>query len=166
MEITYQISEKDYLDAQRLAIKNSPVLLLRLSRVVLPCFGLFLLVFLIHTVSQQGFSSKMLPGLIFPFWFMALPLLNRQKQKKLYAQSTNIHGQISLQVNDDELHIQSPTSSTRLRWAHFSNFFEDQRSFILYQSPQIFIMIPKRTVTAEQTATLREYFQRHIARSG
>jgi hypothetical protein len=57
MQIEYEISEQDFIDAQRLAIKNSPVRLVRWTRWVLPLFGVALLIFLINVVVMQGFRS-------------------------------------------------------------------------------------------------------------
>src|SRR5260370_42428249 len=58
MHIEYEISEQDFLNAQRLAIKNSPVLLVRLTRWVMPAFGLAGLVFIANATIQQGFSWR------------------------------------------------------------------------------------------------------------
>ncbi len=46
----------------------------------------------------------------------------------------------------------------------FSRFFEDEKSFILYQNSRIFNLVPKRSLAPEQIKTLREYFERKIGR--
>src|ERR1700687_4363729 len=63
MHVDYKISEKDYLDGQRLAIKNSSVRMVRWTRFDLPSFGALLAVFLIHAIWTQGFSVSVLPGM-------------------------------------------------------------------------------------------------------
>lgn len=56
MNVEYEISEQDFINGQRLAIKNSPARLVRWTRLVIPLFGVALLVFLVNALKQQGFS--------------------------------------------------------------------------------------------------------------
>ena len=65
MHVDYEISEKDYLDGQRLAIKNSSVRMIRWTRFVLPSFGAILAVFLVQVLMTQGFSVRVIPGMAF-----------------------------------------------------------------------------------------------------
>jgi hypothetical protein len=70
MHVDYEITEKDYLDGQRLAIKNSSVRMVRWTRFVLPSFGALLAVFLIHGILTQGFAVSVLPGMAFSLFFL------------------------------------------------------------------------------------------------
>ena len=165
MQIEYEISEQDFIDGQRLAIKNSPMLLVRWTRVVLPVFGLALLVFLMQSVAQQGFSWRAIAGLAFCLFFIGLPFLNRLAQKNLYAKSTIMHGKLSLQAAEDGVHFQGPAFSSQIAWSHFADFFEDDRSFVLYTNQRVFNMVPKHGLTSEQINTFREYLERNIKRA-
>src|SRR5258708_6639568 len=51
MQIEYEISEQDFIDAQRLAIKNSSA---RVLRWLFPLFGLAMLPFLVNAAIEQG----------------------------------------------------------------------------------------------------------------
>ena len=162
MRIEYEISEQDFMRAQELAIKHSPVRLIRWTRWVLPLFGLCLLVFVIEAVVKQGFSPRVIPGVCFCLLFISLPLLSRRKQKKLYGANPSMHGKLSVEVSDQGLQFQGPTSSSHAGWSHFRQFFEDKNSFVLYQHSQIFNLIPKRCLTPDQIASLRGYLDRNI----
>jgi hypothetical protein len=96
MHIDYEISEQDFLDAQRLAIRKSAVRLVRWNRLVLPLFGVALLIFLIHATATQGFSVRSIPGLAVCLFFISVPLLNKRTQRNLYAKSTSMHGRLFL----------------------------------------------------------------------
>src|SRR5438270_4635436 len=119
MEIVYKISADDFINAQRLAMKNSPSRFVRWNR-FLPIVGLILLVSLILIVGQQGVSVSLLRGLFFCIWFLAMPFLNRENQRKLYAKNPALHGSISLRIDEDVMHIQGATFSSDIRWDHFS----------------------------------------------
>jgi hypothetical protein len=134
VHVEYEISEQDFIDAQYLAVKNSPMRLIRWSRLVLPLFGAGLLVFLIFAVARQGFSWRVIPGSIVPVGFLLMPLLNRWESKRTYVKTASLHGRLSLAVDEAGLQFQGPTFSSQIRWAHFCKFIEDQNSFLLYQT--------------------------------
>jgi hypothetical protein len=167
MHIDFEISEQDFLDAQRLATKNSSLRIVRWTRLVLPLFGLSLLIFLIHGTATQGFSVRLIPGLAVCLFFISVPLLNRRTQKKLYAKSTAMHGRLSLDADDDGMQFGGQTFSSKMSWSHFGKFFEDEKVFVLYQQNQrVFSSVPKRTLSPEQITTLRQYLQRNVSSGG
>jgi hypothetical protein len=168
MRIDYEISERDFLDGQRLAIKNSHVRAVRWTPVVMPIFGLVLLLSLAYTLFTQGLPPPhsfpgLAFGLFFGLFFVLVPLMTKKKQKSLYAKSNAMHGRLVLEVDDNGIQFEGPLSTAKLSWAVFSKFFEDDKSFIYFQNnEQIFHMLPKRCLSLEQTAVVREFFERHI----
>jgi len=97
-------------------------------------------------------------------FIISIPLLSRRTQKKVYAKNTAMHGRLSLAADEDGLRFQGPTFSSQIGWQNFSRFFEDEKSFILYQNSRIFNLVPKRSLAPEQIKTLREYLERKIGR--
>jgi len=162
MHIEYEISEQDFVNGQRLAIKNSPVRLVRWTRVVLPLFGVALLAFLIYAVAQRGFSWRAVPGLGFCLLFIALPFLNRRTQQNLYAKAAAMHGRLSLGVDEDGLRFQGSTFSSQVGWSNFRKFFEDESSFVFYQNQLVFNIVPKRSLAPDQITALRGFLERKI----
>jgi hypothetical protein len=73
MHVDYELSEKDYLDGQRLAIQNSCVRMVRWTRLVLPSFSAWLTVFFIHGISTKGLSVNALPVMAFSLVFLLIP---------------------------------------------------------------------------------------------
>ncbi len=163
MHIEYEISEQDFMNAQRLAIKNSPVLLVRLTRWVMPAFGLAGLVFIANATIQQGFSWRVIPALAFCLLLISLPLLSKRTQKKLYINTSSIHGKLSVEVEEDSLAFTGPTFSSKVDWSNFWKAFEDEQSFLIYQqNRQVFNIIPKRSLSTQQVSELREYLARKL----
>jgi hypothetical protein len=163
MHIEYEITEQDFFNAQRLAIKNSPIVLVRLTRWILPLFGLAGIGFIVHATFQLGFSWQLIPGLAFCSFFVSIPWLSKRTQKKLYKSTPSFHGKLSLEVADDGLAFAGPSFSSKVNWSHFRRFFEDEHSFIIYQqSGTVFNILPKRTLTPEQITELRDFLARGI----
>ena len=69
MHVDYEVSEKDFLETQKLAIKKSPFRLVRWIR-ILPLIGSTTLAFLVYAVISQGFKVNMILGAIVPFWMI------------------------------------------------------------------------------------------------
>jgi len=163
MRIDYEISEQDFLNAQRLAIKNSPVRSTRWTRLALPAFGLISLAYILHAIWSQGFSLREMPAFIVPVMLLSLPLLNRRAQKRLYARSTAMHGNLSLEATEEGLNFKGTTFDSKVNWSNFNSVFEDSLSFVLLQSNNvIFNIIPKSYLTAEQVKDLGELLRRNI----
>jgi len=165
MNIEYEISEEDFANAQRLAVKNSPMRIIRWSRLVLPLFGVGGLAFLFHAVAQQGFSWRVVPAAGFCALFVSLPLLTGWERRRLYARTTGLQGRLSLGVDESGLRFQGTTFSSEIRWAHFHKFIEDGKSFLLYSNPQVFHIVPKRNLSAAEIESLRASLERNIART-
>jgi YcxB-like protein len=165
MRVDYEISEVDYLNAQRLAIKRSPNRYVRWTRLFIPGFGLVLLTYVVIfalIVPKQALSIRNLPGLVVPIAFMSMPLLNKRKQKKLYAKSTSLHGKLSLIADGDGLEFQGSTFQSRANWSVFDSFFEDKDSFVLYQKTQVFNMLPKRGLSKDDIQELSQLLRMRI----
>jgi hypothetical protein len=167
MHLDYEIAEEDFIDGQRIAIKNSSSRLVRWTLYVLPAFGAFLLLDLIYLGARQGISLRQAPGFAFGLFFslflLSLPLQSKRTQRKLYAKSTSMHGPLSLDVDDEGIQFRGQTFSSNVSWDHFGKFFEDDKGFVLYQkNERIFNIVPKRELTTEQTTALRHYFELHL----
>jgi hypothetical protein len=162
MHVDYEISEKDYLDGQRLAIKSS-IRMVRWTRFVLPSLGALLVVSLILGIFTQGFSVRMLPGLALGLFFLFIPCLSKRKQKAVYAKSNALHGRLTLDVDDSGIQFVGPITSAKVAWTYFGKFFEDETVFVLYQKNQtIFHPIPKRALSADQVVRFRQYLEYKI----
>ncbi|HEX2328197.1 MAG TPA: YcxB family protein [Candidatus Angelobacter sp.] len=163
MHIDYSISEQDYALAQQLAWKTLKPISRAFFLYAGPIFAIGLLVFWIHALVARGFSSNLAPGIAVPVLFLYLPFAVRSNTRKMYGRSGNLHGPLSLDVAEEKLHFSGASFSSDVTWSHFTRFAEDQHSFVLFQSPGIFNMIPKRHLTPEQADFLRTLLQSHLS---
>ena len=107
-------------------------------------------------------ASPLVLGLI----FLASPLLTNQVNRRIFRKNSILRGQRTLTVDETGLTLNTPTISVQLKWDSIQSFVEDDTSFVLYQSGLIFHLIPKRQLSPEQLAALREAFTRNIVRKG
>jgi hypothetical protein len=161
MHIDYSINEQDFVRAQRLAMKRSPQFVTRWMFSVIPGFGAVLLAIMIFLVATRGLKSNM-PGLVVAVTLLLFPLITKRNIHRAYKVSTNIRGTLSVEADRDGVSFQGPTFSSRLAWGHYSRFLEDNHTFLLFQNPKIFNVVPKRGLTPEQIAELHELFSTQI----
>lgn len=166
MHIDYEINEQDYVAAQSLALKKMRPSMGRFLAFA-PWFGLFLLVFIVQAVFKRGFSTNFIPGLSVPLFCLVLPITSRRSIRKSYAKSSNMHGPLTLDADEDGLSFRGQTFASEVSWDHFASFYEDKKTFVISQRGQtVFNILPKRCLSAEQTSTLRELFSRYIDAGG
>jgi hypothetical protein len=164
MQIEYEISEQDFLEAQKLAIKKHPSRTTRLIFRILPFWGLFLFLGVAWPVFQRGFTWN--TGMILPSSFavlaLASPLLMQRARRNMYRKTLSLHGQRSVTVDQTGLKFSGSGYSSELEWEFFPKWAEDDKTFVLYQSNRTFNVIPKRALSQQEISGLREAFTRNI----
>lgn len=164
MQIEYEISEQDFLDAQKLAIRKAPKLATRLLFRILPFWGMFLFLAVVWPVFREGFvwKTEMIAPLGFGILCLASPLLMKRAYQRAYRRNPSNHGRRSLVLDESGVSISGSTFSSQLKWEHFIRFVEDEKVILLYQSSQVVQIIPKQQLCQEQISELREAFTRNI----
>ena len=164
MQIEYEISEQDFLDAQSLGIKHLPDRRMRWFLRILPFWGLFLFACVVWSVYQAGFKWNI--GLILPLSFgligFASPWLMKRARKKAYRKTKALHGRRSVSLDDAGMGVTASSFTSRLQWKMFQCFVEDDKTFILYQSQQTFHFIPKRQLSKQQIAEVSEVLKQNV----
>ena len=168
MHIDYEMSEQDFMDAQKLARRHSSNRTFKWIFRIVPFWGLFLALAVVWNIVQSGlaWNNGMVSPLVLGLIFLASPLLMNQVNRRIFRKNPIFRVQRSLVVDAVGLTFNAPTVSVQLKWDAIQNFVEDNSSFVLYQSGVIFHVIPKRQLSSEQIAELREAFTRHIVRKG
>jgi hypothetical protein len=165
MHIDYEMSEQDFMDAQKLARRHSPNRTFRWIFRIVPFWGLFLVLAVAWNIVQSGYpwNNGMVLPLLLGLLFLASPLLMNQVSRRIFRKNPIFRGQRSLAVDETGVTFNTPTISVQPKWGSIQNFVEDDTSFVLYQSGVIFHFIPKRQLSPGQIAALREAFTRNIA---
>jgi len=166
MHIDFEMSEQDFMDAQKLARRHSSNGTLRWIFRIVPFWGLFLVLAVVWNIVQSGlaWNNGMVAPLVLGLIFLASPLLMNQVNRRIFRKNSIFRGQRTLTVDETGLTLNTPTISIQLKWNSIQSFVEDDTSFVLYQSGLIFHIMPKRQLSPEQISELREAFTRNIAR--
>jgi hypothetical protein len=150
----FELDVDDYLAAQRLNTwRNKKLWMFHAFNM-----GLFILVgfFLLrsptyHTVGAMVIAIMLVStSLLAATLFFLSPWLGR----RAFTKHKTIKGARACSWTDDTFTSQSSYGAITVPWADFVKFAENDKVFLLYTSPRIFICIPKRTLSAEESADL------------
>jgi hypothetical protein len=161
LRIDYEITEQDFLDAQKLAIKKSGPAA-RMARWYMPILGCGMLLFLALNVRHLTADPRLFIGAAFALYFIAIPWLTRRKQKKMYESTQGMHGRLSAEFDDTGVRFSGPNHNGFLGWQNYASFSEDPCCFLLWQPTKIFNIIPKRHLASQQVEELRSFLSTHL----
>jgi hypothetical protein len=165
MQIEYEISEQDFVEAQKLALRKGASRSTRLIFKFIPFWGAFICIGVLWPRFQQGFTFDASAAIAIVFGSLlaiGIPLQIKRARKKMYWQTPSLHGTRSLTMDTNGLVFAGPEFSSQLQWKIFVKFVEDDKSFLLYQNQHIFQVIPKSALSPQQISELREAFTQNI----
>jgi hypothetical protein len=164
MRIEYQITEDDFVTASKLAMRK------RFKRAAVQIYlfpvvgALFFLAAAITAIAKHNLSG-MVPILLWGLILICIPLLWSYQFRRAYRKNPLLRDRRTLDLDDSHLSFNTENSNSRTTWQSYTRFFEDDKTFILFQQGnRFFITIPKRELSPSQITELRSIFASHLSR--
>jgi hypothetical protein len=85
--------------------------------------------------------------------------------RRQYAQQKSLQGEIAIGWSEEGMHFDTEYGAFSMPWNHFHRWVEDKRTFLLFESSRLYRVIPKRVLSEDQQASLRQLLPRIGARS-
>lgn len=101
----------------------------------------------------------------FAVFALARPLLFKRAVKAAYRKTRSLHGPRSTAVDDQGMSVEGPDFSSQVKWPFFLKFAEDDKSFVMYQTNQMFSCTPKRQLSQPEISNIREALIQHIPKA-
>lgn len=135
---TYRISQSDYIAAGKLfsrLTKKAKLILLALVPIVIAAiwFG-------------GSWAYPVIGGVIGGVisWALIIWIINPWSLRRHYRQHPMIHEPISVALDSTGVHFSSSYGSNLLAWVHIIKWRHNDLYVMLYQSPRVYHLIPKR----------------------
>jgi hypothetical protein len=164
MQITYQLSERDFVEAYS-THRNRTIFSKWARRIflwsIISVAALLLLVLLIDHDAQAARSVLPLLGLA-GAWIVVLSLLPRWTMRKQFRKQPAAHGPRTLSLDAAGAHWRWNGGSSDVEWKNYTRCVEGINQFLFYTSPACFNILPKRTLASEQLNELRELVKQNI----
>jgi hypothetical protein len=154
MRIEYALSEKEFLEAQRLHGGW--------SFRFLPMIGGLLMLAGIFRLVQD---PQHLANGIAPLLLGALLASTRRLQLSYtYRQDKRLHDPYVVTVSDAGIEVLGPTGSSAHDWKTFTKYVESKNLFVLYLGPVSFNIFPKRSFSSGDADAFRILVQEKLKR--
>jgi hypothetical protein len=88
--------------------------------------------------------------------FVSYFLLAPRSARKIYRQQKSLQQPLTFSWSPAGLKVTSEAGEWLTPWDHYLRRAENDEILLFYQSPRLFQMLPKRALTPEQVADLRE----------
>jgi len=167
VRIVYTVSEKDFVEAQRLfrATILSPSR--RLARQGMMFFGAFLFagaIFLlasgrargdVPTILATGVCGALLIG-IYAFYpdFMA---------HRKFRTDGKIRREMNVEFSEEGVRALSAGMESFSAWKNFAGYAESSGVFLLFLSPKLFLLFPKRSFDTSEVSRFRDQLHGKLA---
>lgn len=154
MKIECTLSEKEFLEAQRLhggwSFRFLPMIggLLMLG-------GIFRLV-----QDQQHLANGIAPLLLGAF----LASIRRFQISYTYRQDKRLHDPLAVTISDEGIEVAGSTGSSAHDWKAFTKYVESKNLFVLYQGPACFNIFSKRSFSSGEVDAFRILLQEKLNR--
>jgi hypothetical protein len=155
VEVHYQCSSEDYVEAQKTHFKKTARILFAGYLLMIPV-GLF-------EVRTIGFP-RTAPALILASILLALPFLSISKRsvRRDFRKHPNLAYEYLLRADDNGLEMISNFSGQTSKWASYTAFRETSNLFMIYCGARMFTMVPKRAFTPLQLDEFRVLVRRKL----
>jgi len=165
MQFTYELTADDYRHAL-LAYRNRNFFSRWAIRFLVLLFTPWaaLQAYLIFATDQSWLSWSLpltlfaMCVLLFQHW--GAPYFNARRQ---FRNTPSAHGSITLEVQDGGLRFRSASTDGSVLWDHYIKWIEDDSVFVLFSSPLIFVLIPKRAFDSDQLHQFKETLRQKIS---
>jgi YcxB-like protein len=164
MDVNYQLTVDDFRRAIQAYRTRTPLLRWTVRfgvglTVLVLATGLILLVLAPHSAAFRNLIPLYIFFTLWTILFWASPYRSARSQ---FRGSPSAKAPITLDVTDARLHFRSQHTDSTIAWSAYIKWLEEREIFALFPNPKLFIVIPKRAFTAEQTNEFRELLRQHV----
>jgi hypothetical protein len=164
MQINYQLSEKDFVEAYGVHRNRTPFkkwsMRLFIALIVLMAVAVFAAALIDHT--QQA-AKNLLPftGLL-AFWIICLWIFPRWNMRHQFRKQPGAQGPRTVTFDVDGAHWRWDGGSGDIAWKNYTRWIEGKSQILFYTSPACFNILPTQGLPSEQITDLRELLTQNI----
>lgn len=180
MQLEYRLTLKDYQEANQTHFQK----MRRLSYIFCWLLSIFFgvigllsviasILLLTGMISDNNLEepiSTLINGCVFLavaiFVNPTLNLLQRYLIYRNWKSNPSIREPVNIEVTEEGIDFEGATFKSAIKWQIYTNFLESKNLFMLYQSNNLFNMIPKRAFSSnEQINQFRDLIGRMIVKN-
>lgn len=167
MEITYTITEQDYLQFNLFHMKNSQTAMnaLKVQRFLIPIVYMVVAYFFAKLMGDSYILSFVIFGIAAVLWIVYYPkyfynsVIRRVRKMIQEGKNEGILGEHLMILTEEGIVDKNSTGETRVNWSGIQDLKEDDQYLYLYNSSVSAYILPKREI--ENVEGLKAYIHSH-----
>lgn len=170
MHLTYELTASEYIAAQNLHYRRTPLgfIFMVILYVAAPMLGLFLVLGVASIIRQTGVSISSISQLLYPLFLALTPLWFHLYMRSRFKARQVSNAPYVVDIEEDRLVEEIPGSlKCIVAWAAVKRFRESKKVLVIYVSRISFIVIPRRVLGKEEyshlIALLRQKLSSRVA---
>lgn len=160
MNITYQLSQEEYLQAVNLHHKknNRGV---KLAIYIALATGI-VLIGTDFSNTHEIITNILVALFSISFYMLFVRMLSAYQAKNIYTKSTTLPYETTLRISGKGIRLDKKGNEKTILWSAFSKWKKDETFYLLYTSPRQFNVIPTRVISTIHSSELDEYLKKYI----
>lgn len=164
MQVTYQLTQRDFYEAF-IAHRNRSSIRKWIFRLIASIiFGVALLNLGILVVKTNSKTfADFFPLLVLAcLWGLILWGAPHWAARTQFRKQPSVQGPRTATLNNEGVNWKWDGGNADVGWKNFLRWQESKTQFVIYTSPIMFNMIPKRALTSEQVSEVRSLLMNHV----
>ena len=160
MNITYQLSQEEYLQAVNLHHKQSHRVLKLTVYIALAAIIVFIGTDFSNT--REIITNTLAAFFSISFYMLFVRMLSAFQARNIYKKSSILPYETTLRISGKGIRLDNKGSEKTIPWSAFSKWKKDETFYLLYTSPRQFNVIPTRVMSDIQINEFDGYLKKYI----
>ena len=161
MNITYKLTQDEYLQAVNLHHKKGKRVLMLTIYVILAT--LIVIVGTDFSNTREIITNMIAAFFSISFYILFVRMLTAYQAKSVYQKSTTLPSEVTLHISGKGIKLDKNRNNASIPWSAFSQWKKDERYYLLYTNPRQFNVIPSRAMNEVQKKELDSYLKKYIS---
>ncbi len=163
MNITYQLTQEEYLQAVNLHHKKGRrVIILALYAIIAT---LIIVVGTDFSNAREVINNIILAFFSISFYVLFVRMLSAYQAKNIYQKSPILPNKVTLHVSGKGIKLDKNRNHASIPWRTFSDWKSDGKFYLLYTNPRQFNVIPARAMSEIEKKELETFLKRYISQN-
>jgi len=161
MNITYQLTQDEYLQAVNLHHKNG-------SRIIRLAIYIVLAAIIVIVGTDFSNTREIITNIIaaffsISFYILFVRMLSVYQAKSVYAKSAVLPYEVTLHISAKGVRLDKSDNKAAIPWSAFIKWKNNEDFYLLYTNPRRFNVIPTRAMSETQKKEFDAYLEKYIS---
>ncbi len=160
MNIIYQLSQKEYLQAVNLHHKQSHRVMKLTIYIALA--AIIVITGTDFTNTREIITNTLAALFSISFYILFVRMLSAFQAKNIYTKSLTLPYETTLRISGKGIRLDNKGTEKTIPWNAFKKWKRNETFYLIYSSPRQFNVIPTRVMSNIQINELDEYLKKYI----